>query len=58
MLRLASGTGLRYERSIPAWVPASLTQTHWVVWGKIEAFEGDEKVFEKEFDEKIVRMLQ
>jgi uncharacterized protein len=34
------------------------TATHWIVWGKIEAYEGEEKVFEKEFDEKIVRMLQ
>jgi predicted acyl esterase len=34
------------------------TKTHWVVWGKIEAFEGKKKVFEKEFDEKIPRLLQ
>ena len=34
------------------------TKTHWIVWGKIEAFEGKKKVFEKEFSEKIVRRLQ
>jgi hypothetical protein len=34
------------------------TRTHWIVWGKIEAFEGKKKVFEKEFDEKIERKLQ
>jgi predicted acyl esterase len=34
------------------------TKTHWVVWGKIEAFEGKKKVFEKVFDEKIPRLLQ
>jgi putative CocE/NonD family hydrolase len=34
------------------------TKTHWVVWGKIEAFEGKKKVFEKEFDKKIPRLLQ
>lgn len=34
------------------------TKTHWVIWGKIEAFEGKKKVFEKEFDKKIPRLLQ
>ena len=31
LLRLASGAGLRYEGSVPAWVPASLTRAPWVV---------------------------
>jgi phosphoribosyl-dephospho-CoA transferase len=31
MLRLTSGAGLRYEESIPAWVPTSLAQAPWVV---------------------------
>lgn len=34
------------------------TRTHWVIWGKIEAFEGKKKVFEKEFDKQIPRLLQ
>jgi uncharacterized protein len=34
------------------------TKTHWQVWGKIEAFEGKKKVFEKEFSEEIERKLQ
>lgn len=34
------------------------TSTHWVIWGKIEAFEGKKKVFEKEFNEEIPRLLQ
>ena len=34
------------------------TKTHWLVWGKIEAFEGKKKVFEKVFDEKIERKMQ
>jgi hypothetical protein len=34
------------------------TKTHWVIWGKIEAFEGEEKVFEKEFEKSIPRLLQ
>jgi len=33
------------------------TKTHWLVWGKIEAYEGKKKVFEKVFDEKIERKL-
>ena len=34
------------------------TKTHWIVWGKIEAFEGKKKVFKKEFNEEIERKLQ
>jgi uncharacterized protein len=34
------------------------TKTHWIVWGKIEAFEGKKKVFAKEFNEEIERKLQ
>ncbi len=33
------------------------TKTHWIVWGKIEAYEGKKKVFEKEFNEEIERKL-
>ncbi len=34
------------------------TKTHWIVWGKIEAYEGKKQVFAKEFNEKIERKLQ
>lgn len=34
------------------------TKTHWVVWGRLEAFEGKKKVFEKEWNEEIERKLQ
>ena len=34
------------------------TKTHWIVWGKIEAFEGKRRVFEKVFNEEIERKLQ
>ena len=40
MLRLTSGAGLRYEGSIPAWVPASLTQAHWVVVRRVRTPAG------------------
>ncbi|MCB1380763.1 MAG: CocE/NonD family hydrolase [Alphaproteobacteria bacterium] len=33
------------------------TKSHWIVWGRIEAYEGKKKVFEKEFNEKIERKL-
>ena len=34
------------------------TRTHWVMWGRIEAFEGKKRVFEKVFSEEIERKLQ
>ncbi|MCA3559552.1 MAG: CocE/NonD family hydrolase [Aestuariivirga sp.] len=34
------------------------TARHWIVWGRIEAYEGDALVFEKEFNEEIPRLLQ
>jgi uncharacterized protein len=34
------------------------TKTHWLVWGKIEAYEGKKRVFVKEFSETIERKLQ
>ena len=34
------------------------TATDWIVWGKIEAFEGRKKVFTKEFNESVPRNLQ
>jgi predicted acyl esterase len=34
------------------------TKTHWIVWGKLEAFEAKKKVFTKEWNEQIERKLQ
>jgi putative CocE/NonD family hydrolase len=34
------------------------TKTHWIVWGKVDAFEGRKKVFTKEWNEQIERKLQ
>jgi putative CocE/NonD family hydrolase len=34
------------------------TKTHWLVWGKVDAFEGRKKVFTKEWNEQIERKLQ
>jgi uncharacterized protein len=34
------------------------TKTHWQVWGRVEAYEGKKRVFEKEFSEEIERKLQ
>ena len=40
MLRLADGTGLRHEGSVPAWVPTSLTRAAWVVVRRARAPAG------------------
>ncbi len=34
------------------------TKTHWLIWAKIDAFEGKKLVFTKEFEEQIERRLQ
>ena len=34
------------------------TERHWIIWGKIEAYEGEKLVFEREFNEEIARLLQ
>ena len=34
------------------------SKTHWIVWGRIEAYEGKKKVFSREFNEEIERRLQ
>lgn len=36
----------------------SASATHWKVWGKIDAFEGGQRVFSKEFEELIERRFQ
>jgi hypothetical protein len=40
------------------WTRLTTTKTHWRVWGKLHAFEGKKKVFEKEWNEEIERKLQ
>jgi uncharacterized protein len=36
----------------------SASATHWKVWGKVDAFEGGQLVFSKQFEELIERRLQ
>lgn len=48
----------RWEVRTETYGRLTCTKTHWVVWGKIDAFEGQKKVFTKEFNEKIKRNLQ
>ncbi len=33
------------------------TRTHWIIWGLIEAFEGEEQVFRREWNERVERKL-
>ena len=47
----------RWEVRTETYGRLTATKTHWVVWGKIDAFEGKKKVFTKEFKEKIKRQL-
>ena len=47
-----------WETRTETWGRLTATKTHWVVWGKIEAFEGKKRVFVKEFNEQIERRLQ
>lgn len=36
----------------------SATATHWRVWGEIQAYEGEQLVFSRQFEEEIERRLQ
>jgi uncharacterized protein len=33
------------------------TESDWIIWGKLEAYEGDAKVFEREWNETVERKL-
>ena len=35
----------------------SATRTHWIIWGQLEAFEGEEKVLSREWNEEVPRSL-
>ncbi len=48
----------RWETRTETYGKLTATKTHWIVWGKIDAFEGKKRVFTKEFKEKIERKLQ
>ncbi len=48
----------KWETRTETYGRLTCTKTQWIVWGKIEAFEGKKRVFVKEFNEKIPRLLQ
>ncbi len=48
----------RWQTRTETYGRLTATRTQWIVWGKIEAFEGKKRVFTKEFNEKIDRKLQ
>ncbi len=48
----------KWETRTETYGRLTATKTHWIVWGKIEAFEGKKRVFLKEFNEQIERRLQ
>jgi uncharacterized protein len=48
----------KWEARTETYGRLTATKTHWVIWGKIEAFEGKKRLFVKEFNEEIERRLQ
>ncbi len=48
----------KWETRTETYGRLTATKTHWIVWGKIEAYEGKKKVFTKTFNETIERKLQ
>jgi predicted acyl esterase len=48
----------KWEARTETYGRLTCTKTHWIVWGKIEAYEGKKRIFVKEFNEKIPRLLQ
>jgi uncharacterized protein len=48
----------KWDVRTETWGRLTATKTHWLVWAKIEAFEGKKRVFVKEFNEQIERRLQ
>ncbi|MDE2445177.1 MAG: CocE/NonD family hydrolase [Alphaproteobacteria bacterium] len=48
----------KWEARTETYGRLTATKTHWVVWGKIEAYEGKKLIFTKEFNEFIERKLQ
>jgi putative CocE/NonD family hydrolase len=35
----------------------SATKTHWIIWGQLEAYEGEEKILSREWNEEVPRSL-
>lgn len=48
----------KWETRTETYGRLTATKTHWIIWGKIEAFEGKKRLFVKEFNEEIERRLQ
>jgi uncharacterized protein len=47
-----------WEARTETYARLTATKTHWIVWGKIEAYEGKRRIFLKEYNETIERKLQ
>ena len=46
-----------WQTRIETYTRHEATKTHWIIWGLIEAFEGDAQVFRREWNEKVERKL-
>ena len=47
----------QWQTRIETYTRHEATTTHWIIWGLIEAFEGAEKVFSREWNETVERKL-
>jgi hypothetical protein len=46
-----------WQTRIETYTRHEATKTHWIIWGLIEAFEGDSQVFRREWNERVERKL-
>ena len=46
-----------WQTRIETYTRHEATKTHWIIWGLIEAFEGNEQVFRREWNETVERKL-
>jgi hypothetical protein len=47
----------RWSTRTEARTRLTATKTDWLIWGKLEAYEGKKLVFEREWNEKVERKL-
>ena len=46
-----------WQTRVETYTRHQATKTHWIIWGRIEAFEGDQQVFSREWNEEVERKL-
>jgi len=46
-----------WQTRVETYTRHEATKTHWIIWGRIEAFEGETQVFSREWNEQVERKL-